>query len=81
MRTRAEKIFTELRRAVPKPDKQAACHDSWILLETWRLVDKRVATRREPGQDQRRFRRLGRAIWVELKEDRRRWEAMVREDV
>ena len=28
MRTRADKIFSELRRAFPKPDKQAARHNS-----------------------------------------------------
>ena len=64
-----DKIFDDLRLAVPKPDKQAACHNLWILVETWRLVDKRVSTRREPGQDQRQLKRLGRAIQAYLKAD------------
>ena len=81
MRTRAENIFAELRRAVTKPDKQVAHHNSWILMEMWRLVNKRVSTRREPGQEQRRLRRLGRAIQAALKEDRRRREATEVENV
>ena len=57
-----EKIFAELRHAVPKPDKQAACHNSWILAETWRLVDEKVSARWEPGRDERRLRRMVRDI-------------------
>ena len=30
-RTWADKIFTELRRAVPKPYKRSARHNSWVL--------------------------------------------------
>ena len=33
-RTQADNIFTELRRTVPNPDKQAARHNSCILEET-----------------------------------------------
>ena len=50
-------------------------------MEMWRLVNKRVSTRREPGQEQRRLRRLGRAIQAALKEDRRRREATEVENV
>ena len=70
--TRAEKLFAELRCAVPKPDKRIAHHKSWISTETWRLVNERVSTRRDPGRYQRRLRRLGRAIRALIKEDRRR---------
>ena len=31
--TRADKIFAELQRAAPKPDKRSARHNSWILAE------------------------------------------------
>ena len=34
-----EKIFAELRRAVPKPDKRAARQNAWISEAMWRLVD------------------------------------------
>ena len=66
-RTRADKLFSELRCSVPKPDKQLACHNSWISAETWRLVDKRVSTRRYPGQYHQRLTRLGRSIQDSLK--------------
>ena len=69
-RTRADKLFTELRRAVPKPDKQAPHQKSWISADTWRLVNKRVSTRRESGRDQRRLRKSGRTIQASLKEYR-----------
>ena len=32
-KTRADKIFAELQRAAPKPDKRSARHNSWILAE------------------------------------------------
>ena len=73
-RTWADKIFADFWHTVPDPYKQAVHHNLWILAEMWRLVDKRVSTRREPGQDQRRLRRLVHAILVALKEYRR-WRA------
>ena len=81
MRTRVENIFSELRCAIPKLDKQEACRNSWISAEAWIIVNKRVSMRQEPGQDQRRLRRLGRAIWEAMKEDRRRREVTAGEDV
>ena len=48
-RTRADKIFAEFWRAIPKQDKRSSCHNSRILAEMSRLVNKRVSTRREPG--------------------------------
>ena len=44
----------------------------WILTETWRLVDERVSTRRDPTKGQTIRRRLGRAIKASLTADRRR---------
>ena len=78
---RAENIFEELRSAVSKPDKGAARHNSWILEETWRIIDKRVSARQEHGQCQARVQRLGQAIRVALKGDRRRWVELEGEDV
>ena len=80
-RTWADKLFAELRRAVPKTDKRTALHNSWISAETWRLVDERVSTRREPGRNQRRLQRLGRDIRELLKEDRRRRAKTAGEEV
>ena len=59
-----------MRRAFLKPDKQAARHNPCISEETWRLVDERVSTGREPGRDLDRIRRLGQAIREALKEKR-----------
>ena len=50
-RTRAHKLFAEFWRVVLKPNKWTARHNSWISAETWRLVNKRVSTRQEPGKD------------------------------
>ena len=71
-RTRADELFTELRRAVPKRGKLSSLHNLRISEETWRLVDKRFSTRREPERYQQRLRRLARAIRYPLKEYRRR---------
>ena len=68
----ADNIFAKLRRAVSKLDKRAVRHNSWISEDTWRLVNERVSMRREPGQDQRRPRQLGRDIRATLKEDMQR---------
>ena len=80
-RTQADNIFTELRRTVPNPDKQAARHNSWILDRTWRLVDKRVSTRREPGRNQTSLIWLGWVIREALKGGRRRQVDTAGEDV
>ena len=80
-RMQADKIFAELKRAVPKTDKGVAHHNSWIFKAAWRLVDERVFARREPGRDQVRIIRLGRAIRAALKEDRKRWAETAGEDV
>ena len=70
MRTRADNIFADLRRAIPKPDKRAAHHNSWILEDTRRIIDERVYMRQETGRDHHRIIWLGRAIREALKEDR-----------
>ena len=80
-RTRADNLFAGLRRAILKPGKQAACHNSWILSETWILFDERVSASQEPGRDYRRLQRLVRAIRAVLKEDRKWLEMTEGEDV
>ena len=69
-RTRADKIFTELWRAVPKWDNRAARHNTCISEAMWRLVYKRVSARKESGRDQERIRQLGWEIRLALKKDR-----------
>ena len=41
IRTRADKLFADFWRAIPKPDKWVVRQNSWILAGTWRLVDKK----------------------------------------
>ena len=60
-----------LRRAVPKPHAWERRTNEWISEETWRLVDKRVSTRR--GTILKAWiRRLIREIAASLKGDRKR---------
>ena len=68
--TREDKLFVDLRRAVPKPHKREQHMNSWISDETWRLVDERVLARRGT-RVRARLRRLGRAVRASLKGDRR----------
>ena len=68
--TREDKLFGDLRRAVPKPHEREKHRNAWISDETWRLVNKRVLTRR--GKRVRaRLQRLGRSVRASLKGDRR----------
>ena len=69
--TREDKLFGDLRRAVPKPQPREQHRNAWISEETWRLVDERVTMRRKP-RARTGMRRLGRAIQAILKGDRRR---------
>ena len=78
---RADKLFSELRRAVPKPDKRTERHNSWISSETYILVYEILSTRWEPRWYQRRFRRLGQSIRTLLKEDRQRRVTTAGEEV
>ena len=64
--------FAALRRAVPKPRAQEARKNSWISATTWILVNKIVSARRDIAKDQLLIRRLGCAIKVILREERKR---------
>ena len=70
--TREDGIFAALRRAVPKPQAREMRKNGWISEDTWRLVNERVSTRRNPEKDHTRIQRLSRSIAVSLKRDRRR---------
>ena len=65
-----DKLFGDIRRAVPKPHERENHGNAWISDEAWRLADERVSARR--GKRVRaRLRRLGRAVRASLKGDRR----------
>ena len=67
---REDGIFAALQRDVPKPHARDRRKNGWISENMWRLVDKRVSTRRKKRY-QTRIRRLSRAIAASLKVDRR----------
>ena len=69
--TREDKLFGDLRRAVPKPHEREKHRNVWIYDKTRRLVNERVLARRET-RVRARLRRLGRAIRAILKGGRRR---------
>ena len=68
---REDKLFRDLRRAVPKPHEREKHRNVWISEETWRLANERVSARRGT-RVRARLRRLGRAVRASLKGDRRR---------
>ena len=70
--SRPDTLFAALRRAVPKPKPREARRNAWISAETWRLIDERVSTRRDPRYGQADRRRMGKAITASLAQDRRR---------
>ena len=55
-----------------KKAPREARRNAWISAEAWRLVDERVATRRDPRSCQAERRTLGRRIRRILAEDRKR---------
>ena len=57
----------------PKASGAEREENAWISEATWRLVDKRVSTQRDPAKHQPLIRRLGRTITAILKVERRRW--------
>ena len=70
--SRMDTLFAALRRAVPKTAPREARRNAWVSAETWRLVDERVATRRDQRYFQADRRRLGREIGKSLAGDRKR---------
>ena len=69
--TQEDKLFGDLRRAVPKPQPRKQQQNAWISEETWRLVDEQV-TMRWKKRARTGLRRLGRAIQASMKGDRKR---------
>ena len=67
---KADRMFDELRRAIPKTYQKERHCQAWISPETWSLIDTRMEARHQ--KDQRSSRALSRAIKAELHRDRRR---------
>ena len=70
--TRQDDAFADLRRAVLKERAREARRNKWISTETWRLVNERVSTIRDPAKGQAIKIRLGCAIKASLAADWRR---------
>ena len=70
--TREDRIFTAVRRAVPKPRAREAQNIECILATTWRLVNERVSARRYIAKEQAFISSLVCAIKASLREDRKR---------
>ena len=70
--SRTDKLFAALRRSVPRPKTWEARQNAWISAETWRLINKRVSTRRDPRYGKADMRQLSKAVQVSLAKDRRR---------
>ena len=70
--SRPDTLFAALRRAVPRPKPREARRNAWISAETWRLINERVSTRREPRYGKADRRQLTKAITASLAQDRRR---------
>ena len=70
--TRTDQLFAALRRAVPKAQPREARQNSWILEETWRLVNEIVSARQDPRYRQAFKLQLGRAVKKSLAADQKR---------
>ena len=70
--SRTDELSAALQRAVPRPKPQEARQNAWISAETWRLIDERVSTRRDPRYGKGDRRRLAKAVQASLAMDRRR---------
>ena len=68
---RKDGLFAALHRAVLKPKARDVRKNAWNSETTWRLVDERVSTRRDPARDQHLIWRLGHDITMSLKVYRR----------
>ena len=67
---REDDAFAALRRYVCKMRAKEARRNEWVLTDTWRLIDERVSSRRDPEKGQAIKRSLGRAIKASLAADR-----------
>ena len=69
---KADRMFDELRIAIPKPYQKERHCQAWISPETWSLIDTRMEARRQ--RDQQSSRALSRAIKEKIHGDRHRRE-------
>ena len=64
--TQVDQLFAALRRSIPRAQPREARRNAWISEETWRLVNERVSSRRDPRYGQAFKRKLGRAVKASL---------------
>ena len=67
--TKEDGLFVYLRRTIPKPKAQVEKKNTWILADTWRLVDTRVYMHQDPARNQGLLQQLSRQIAAILKAD------------
>ena len=56
--TREDRLFADIQRFVPKPKSREARKNTWILVKTWRPVDKKISARQDSAKDQALLRLL-----------------------
>ena len=70
---KADRMFAELRRAIPKPYQKERHRQAWIPPETWSLIDTRIESRHQRYQQSSRA--LSRAIEAEIQGDQHKQTA------
>ena len=80
--TRADALFQALKAQMPPPNRtESRARRDWISAETWKLVDRRSALRRNGNHEQAEARRLTRQIRTSFKEDRKQRTARAGEAI
>ena len=69
-----DRLFQELKEAMPRPTRPTRRRNAWISDATWRLIDQKSAMRRRHGvgYSPAALRRLSRRIASSLRADRKR---------
>ena len=70
---KADCMFADLWRAIPRPPRRESHRQSWISPKTWSMIDKRIEAHRR--RYKRSSRDLAHAIKAALQGDWRRWDA------
>ena len=70
---KSDRMFDEIRRAIPKPAQKERHHQAWISPDTWSLIDTSMEVFRR--RDQWISQDLARAIKAALHWEWRRWAA------
>ena len=49
--TREDRLFADIQRSIPKPKARESRKNTWILVETWRPVDKKISAHQDSAKD------------------------------